>query len=141
MTTKEEVQGSWNQIVGAVKKKYSQITGDDLASVNGNIQQLAGLLQRKTGETREDIEAFLKSSSSAAASAMNRVAEVASEYTGKAGESLREGYEYVQHASAEGYDVAQRAVRSRPMESVAIAFGIGIVAGLITGASLFGRRN
>jgi hypothetical protein len=27
------------------------------------------------------------------------------------------------------------------MESVAIAFGIGIVAGLITGASLFGRRN
>jgi uncharacterized protein YjbJ (UPF0337 family) len=141
MTTKEEVQGSWNQIVGAVKKKYSQITGDDLASVNGNIQQLAGLLQRKTGEAREDIEAFLKSSSSTAASAMNRVAEVASEYTGKASEGLREGYEYMQQASQEGYDVAQRAVRQRPMEYVAIAFGIGIVAGLVTGASLFGRRN
>lgn len=141
MTTKEEVQGTWNQVVGAVKRKYSNITGDDLASVNGNIQQLAGLLQRKTGEAREDIESFLRSCTSSASSAVNRVADVASEYAERAGESLKEGYGYVQHASQESYDAAQERVRQRPLESMAICFGIGVVAGLITGASLFGRRN
>jgi uncharacterized protein YjbJ (UPF0337 family) len=141
MTTKEEIQGTWNQVVGAVKKKYANITGDDLASVNGNIQQLAGLLQRKTGEAREDIEYFLRSCSTSASSAMNRVADVASDYAGRAGEGIKEGYEYMQHASQEGYDAAQQHVRHRPLESLAIAFGIGVVAGLITGASLFGRRN
>ncbi len=141
MTTKEEIQGTWNQVVGAVKKKYATITGDDLASVNGNIQQLAGLLQRKTGEAREDIESFLRSCSSTTSSAMNRVAEVASDYTSRAGEGIQEGYDYVQHATQEGYGAAQHHVRQRPLESMAIAFGIGIVAGLITGASLFGRRN
>jgi len=141
MTTKEEVQGTWNQVVGAVKKKYANITGDDLSSVNGNIQQLAGVIQRKTGEAREDIESFLRSCSSSASTTVNRVADVASEYASRANEGLKEGYEYIQHASQEGYDAAQQHVRQRPMESLAICFGIGVVAGLVTGASLFGRRN
>lgn len=141
MTTIEEIQGTWNQVVGAVKKKYANITGDDLAAVNGNIQQLAGLLQRKTGEAREDIESFLRTCSSSASTAMNRVADVAGDYAGRAGERMKEGYEYMQQASQDGYDAAQLQVRRRPFESMAIAFGIGVVAGLVTGASLFGRRN
>jgi len=52
MTTIEEVQGTWNQLAGAVKSKYAQITGDDLAGVNGNIQQLAGVIQKKTYSQR-----------------------------------------------------------------------------------------
>ena len=32
MTTTEEIQGSWNQLAGAVLSKYSQVTGNDLAN-------------------------------------------------------------------------------------------------------------
>jgi ElaB/YqjD/DUF883 family membrane-anchored ribosome-binding protein len=44
-------------------------------------------------------------------------------------------------SSHEGYDAARRAVRQSPAESLAVAFGVGIVAGLFVGASLFGRRS
>lgn len=141
MLTREEVQGSWNQMVGAVQKKYSQVTGDDLAGLKGDVNQLVGVIQRKTGQAREDIEAYIRSLSSGASGAMNRVSEVASDYASAASDRVREGYGYVSGAAQEGYNVTRQTVRQRPVESIAIAFVAGIAAGLITGASLFGRRS
>ena len=93
MATKEEVQGTWNQLAGAVKSKYSQITGDDLAGVNGNIQQLAGVIQRKTGKAREEIDEYLRSLSESTATTVGRISEAASDLASKASESLLEGYD------------------------------------------------
>jgi len=141
MLTRDEVQGSWNQMVGAVQKKYQQVTGDDLAGLKGDVNQLVGVIQRKTGQAREDIEAYIRSLSSSASGAMNRVAEVAGDYASAASDRVREGYGYVSDAAQDGYKVATQTVRQRPVESIAIAFVAGIAAGLITGASLFGRRS
>lgn len=141
MVTKEDIQGNWNSFLGGVQKKYSEITGDDLASVKGNIQQMAGVIQRKTGQAREEIEKYLQSLSSDASGTINHVSEMASNLAGKANEGLRESYNYVADKSQEGYDVAKETVRDKPVETLAIAFGIGVVAGLVAGASVFGRRN
>ena len=141
MLTRDEVQGSWNQMVGAVQKKYQQVTGDDLAGLKGDVNQLVGVIQRKTGQAREDIEAYIRSLSSGASGAMNRVAEVANDYASAASDRVREGYGYVSDAAQDGYRVARQTVKQRPVESIAIAFVAGIAAGLITGASLFGRRS
>jgi uncharacterized protein YjbJ (UPF0337 family) len=138
MLTREEVQGSWNQMVGAVQRKYAQVTGDDLAGLKGDVNQLVGVIQRKTGQAREDIESFIRSLGSNAGSTMNRMAETAGEYASVAQERMREGYGYMSDAAQEGYRVARQTVRQRPVESIAIAFVAGIAAGLITGASLFG---
>jgi len=142
MLTREDVQGSWNQMVGAVQRKYSQVTGDDLAGLKGDVNQLVGVIQRKTGQAREEIESYIRSLSSGASSTMNRVAETASDYASAASDRMREGYSYVSDAAQDGYRVARQTVKQRPVESIAIAFVAGIAAGLITGASLFsGRRR
>lgn len=141
MLTREDVQGSWNQMLGAVQKKYSQLTGDDLAGLKGDVNQLVGVVQRKTGQAREDIEAYIKSLSSSASNTMGRVADSASEYASVASDRVREGYSYVADAAQDGYRSARQTVKQRPVESIAIAFVAGIAAGLITGASLFGSRR
>ena len=53
MATKQEITGQWNTVVGAVKEKYGQITDSELAQLKGNVDQLVGLVQRKSGQTRE----------------------------------------------------------------------------------------
>ena len=141
MVTKEEFQGNWNSFIGGVQKKYSDITGDDLASVKGNIQQMAGVIQRKTGQAREEIEKYLQTLTSDASGAMNHVTEVAGNLANKANEGLRDGYNYVAEKSQEGYESARGIVKEKPVETLAIAFGIGVVAGLVAGCSVFGRRS
>ncbi len=141
MVTKEEFQGNWNSFLGGVQKKYSEITGDDLASVKGNIQQMAGVIQRKTGQAREEIEKYLQTLSSDASGTLNHVTEVASNMASKANEGLRDGYNYVAEKSQEGYETARDTVKDKPVETLAIAFGIGVVAGLVAGCSIFGRKN
>ncbi len=141
MATKEEVQDTWNQLSGAVKTKYAQITGDDLAAVNGNIQQLAGVIQRKTGKARDEIDEFLRSLSDSTSTTVGRISEAASDMANKASETLREGYDYARYASRDSLKAATKTVQHRPGEAMLLAMGIGVVAGLIIGSSMCGRRS
>lgn len=141
MATKEEVQGTWNQLAGAVKTKYAQITGDDLAGVNGNIQQLAGVIQRKTGKAREEIDEFLKSVSDSTSTTVGRISEAASDMANTASETIREGYDYARDVSRDGLKAAAETVQHRPGEAMLLAMGIGVVAGLIIGSSMCERRS
>lgn len=140
MITKEEMQGSWNQLVGEVQKRYSNITGDELAAVKGNVNQLAGLIQRKTGVAKEEVEQFLDSVAGSASRSFDRISGAVQQYAGNAGEAVRDGYERLQERSQEGYQAARRAVKTSPVESMLVVFGVGLVAGLFAGASIFGRR-
>ena len=141
MATKEEAQGTWNQLAGAVKSKYSQITGDDLAGVNGNIQQLAGVIQKKTGKAREEIDEFLKSVSESTATTVGRISEAATDFATKASETVREGYDYAKEASRDGLKAATATVQYRPGESLLLAMGIGVVAGLVIGTSMCSKSR
>lgn len=141
MVTKEEAQGTWNQLASAVKSKYSQITGDDLAGVNGNIQQLAGVIQKKTGKAKEEVDEFLRSVSDSTATTVGRISEVATDMATKASETLREGYDYAKEASQDGFKVATKAVQNRPGESILLAMGIGVVAGLIIGTTMCSKHR
>lgn len=140
MVAAEKVRSSWKAVTGAVKEKWGQITGDDLSKVEGNVDQLISLLQRKTGETRDRIEAFVSDIVSNTEGTVNRVADVASQYAGQAGEALRENYDAVVSSAQRGYDETKQMVSHRPMESVAIALGAGLLTGLIVGLSL-GRQR
>ena len=141
MATKEEAQGTWNQLAGAVKTKYAQITGDDLTSVNGNIQQLAGVIQKKTGRAREEIDEFLKSVSESTSSTVGRMSQAATEMASNATETIREGYDYAREASRDGIKAATETIQHRPGESMLLAMGVGVVVGLIIGTSMCGRRS
>lgn len=137
MTTKQETKGQWNTLVGAVKEEYGQITDNEVSQLDGNVDQLIGLVQRKTGQTREQVEAFIHNCGESCDSMMDRV----SEYAASAGESVKEGYESVAEQTRRGYNASVQTLSRHPLESVGTAFGVGIIAGLLIGLSLGAQRE
>lgn len=49
------IKGNWNEIKGKLKKKYGDLTDDDLTYVDGKEDELLGKLQKKTGKTKDEI--------------------------------------------------------------------------------------
>jgi len=135
----QELQGQWNKLRGQVKEHWGQLTDDDLQIHGGNIDQLVGRIQQRTGETRDSVERFLTDLTSRGSTAVAQAAEAVSNYTQQAGDRLREGLgDYAQQAR-ERFDDVQDVVRQKPGQSVATAFGIGLVAGLVVGLALRSR--
>lgn len=50
------LKGNWNIAKGKLRQKYADLTDDDVAYVEGKEDELFGRLQKKTGQTREQIE-------------------------------------------------------------------------------------
>jgi uncharacterized protein YjbJ (UPF0337 family) len=135
MVTKQELSGKWDSIVGSVKKKYGQITDDELSQAEGDLNQLSGLIQRKTGQSREQVEAFLDEC--CGGSLMDQVNSMAE----SASETLREGYEHVSETARQGYDYSVKTLSQRPLGSVATAAGVGLLLGVMLGISIGARRE
>ncbi len=140
MTTHEALRGNWNTIVGAVKEKFGQITGDDLAKVEGNLDQFVGLLQRKTGQTRQQVEAFMEECCSGASGYLYSAAETAANAATQASRYIADGYKHATDEAERGYDYARKTVERRPLESVALVAGASLLAGVLLGISLGNRR-
>jgi uncharacterized protein YjbJ (UPF0337 family) len=62
MTTLE-IKGDWNITKGKLKQKWAKLTDDDLQYAEGQIDELLGRIQKRTGETREVVEKAIKDSS------------------------------------------------------------------------------
>ena len=135
----QELQGQWNKLRGQIKERWGQLTDDDLQIQGGNIDQLVGRIQQKTGEGREAIEKFLSDLTTRGSSAVSQAAEAVGTYAQQAGDRLREHYGQFSDQARERYDMAQDMVRHNPAQSVAAAFGVGLVAGLIVGLALRSR--
>lgn len=54
--TQQKWEGRWQQLTGRVRELWGDITDDEMLQVQGNYEQLLGLIQTRTGETREAIE-------------------------------------------------------------------------------------
>src|SRR5660398_225062 len=50
------LKGKWKEIKGGVKAKWGKLTDDDLTQVEGNKEQLLGLLQQKYGYAKDKAE-------------------------------------------------------------------------------------
>lgn len=135
----QELQGQWNKLRGHVKERWGQLTDDDLQIQGGNIDQLVGRIQQRTGESREAIERFLNDLTARGSSMVSQAAEAASSYAQRAGDRLRDRYGDFTDQARERYDMAEDLVRHNPSQSVAAAFGVGLVAGLIVGLALRSR--
>jgi len=147
MINAQELQGQWNQVRGKVKEKWGQLTDDDLALQGGNVDQLIGRIQQRTGVAREQVEKFLDDLTSKGGSAVAGVAEAArgyaqqaGEYLGQAGGRLREGYGQMADQAGRRYEMAEDMVRQNPGQSVAAAFGLGLVVGVVVGLALRSSR-
>jgi uncharacterized protein YjbJ (UPF0337 family) len=61
---KDQFEGKWKQFVGAAKSRWGKLTDDDWKSVEGDAEKLAGKIQERYGdskeETKEEIDRLLK---------------------------------------------------------------------------------
>jgi len=135
----QELQGQWNKMRGQVKEKWGQLTDDDLQIHGGNVDQLVGKIQQRTGESREAIESFLTDLTGRGSTVVAQAAEAVGQFAHQAGDRLRDRYGDVADQAREQYDQAQDMVRQNPGQSLAAAFGVGLVAGLVVGLALRSR--
>ena len=58
------VEGNWKQFKGKVKEKWGDLTDDDLDTINGQRDQLEGVIQERYGvakdQVRKDIDSWLE---------------------------------------------------------------------------------
>lgn len=52
----DRVTGEWKQFRGQVKEKWGKLTDDDLTTIAGKREQLAGLLQERYGYAKDQAE-------------------------------------------------------------------------------------
>jgi uncharacterized protein YjbJ (UPF0337 family) len=146
MVNQQTLRGNWNEIKGKIRSKWGQLSGDDLQTFDGNVDQLVGMIQRKTGEARGSIEHFLDELTGQGGSALGQAAESVREYahqaadafqdtSKRAAQAAQQGYDTVRH----GYDEAEKMIRERPAESAAVCFGVGMVVGVLLGLTLRSR--
>ena len=57
---KLEVKGHWNEWKGKLKQRYAELTDDDLTYEEGKDDELWGRIQKKTGETKDNLVKWLK---------------------------------------------------------------------------------
>ena len=142
----QTLSGQWRQLRGKLKEKWGELTDDELDHVEGNVEQLVGLIQQKTGESREAIEHRLDKISQGleSDSTVQRMADTARDYADYASEtagayargmteSMQHSSEYVGDAVRQGYQQTEQLVRQRPFESLAVTFGAGVIAGVVVG--------
>jgi len=139
MVNAQVLQGQWNQVRGELKKKWGQLTDDDLRFANGNIDQLIGRIQSKTGEARDAIEKFLNDVTSQGASMVSQASEQVGQYARYAGDQMREGYNRISDQFGRGYEYSQDVIRENPGRSIATAFGVGVLLGVVVGMALRSR--
>lgn len=120
MVNEQILRGSWQELVGKIRSRWGQISEDELQQYQGNFQELVGALQRHTGESQESIRDFLRQFTAASSETARRWSDQASQYMSQAADTM-----------AAGYGQAGEMVRQRPGQSLLIAFGVGVAAGLL----------
>lgn len=127
------LEGNWNQIKGKLREKWGEVSQDDLQQVKGNVDQLVGLIQKKTGEARDKVEKYLSELTAEGGSGISRALNAAREYAGTAVDSIDDMTSQATDIARGGYESAGRIIQQRPLESLAVGFGAGLVAGVIVG--------
>ncbi len=131
--TKQIAKGHWNEIKGKLQEAWGQLTDDELDRVQGNTEQLIGLVQRKTGKSREAIEDFLENLSHEGKNIWNQATETVRDYASTAGHAIQDTAVAARDQIQQGVEQAGDLVRQRPVESLAVCFGAGLVTGIIVG--------
>jgi len=139
MVNAQVLQGQWNRVRGQLQQRWGQLTEDDLKFASGDIDQLVGRLQQRTGEARDSIEKYLDDLTKQGASAISQASETAGEYTRYATDQAREGYHRMADQLGRGYESSRELIRENPGGSVALVFGVGIMFGVVLGLALRSR--
>jgi len=135
----QELQGQWNTLRGQVKDRWGKLTDHDLRLQEGNVDQLVGRIQKRTGEGRDAIERFLGELTARGSSVISPAAEAADRFAHQASNRLCESTGRLADEVRVQFNGGLVVVRHNTTRSVAVPFGFGLVVGLIVGMALRSR--
>ncbi|EGF24377.1 CsbD family protein [Rhodopirellula baltica] len=130
MISQQTLQGNWNEIKGRLRSKWGELTDDDVMTFNGDVDQLVGTIQEKTGEARTNIEQFFDEFSSDASAALKHSRESERATFSRAATCAQEASQHAGESVCDGYAEAEGMVRRHPTGSLVVCFGTGLVAGV-----------
>ncbi|MFN2425267.1 MAG: CsbD family protein [Candidatus Binatia bacterium] len=52
----DQIEGKWKEMTGSVKEQWGKITDDELTTIGGKRDRLAGIIQAKYGVAKEAAE-------------------------------------------------------------------------------------
>ena len=55
------IAGKWTQLKGKAQQKWGELTDDDLLKAEGSVDKLFGIIQKRFGDTKEQIKAKIDS--------------------------------------------------------------------------------
>jgi uncharacterized protein YjbJ (UPF0337 family) len=58
-STSLKIKGNWNEMKGKMKQKYASLTDNDLLYEEGKEDELYGRIQKKTGQTKEEVKSWI----------------------------------------------------------------------------------
>ncbi len=132
-------KGTWNEVKGKIREKWGQLTDDEVNRTGGNLEKVMGMIERKTGESREQIESFLQNAGKEGVALKDRIVNTAQEYASAAAEGSQQYAQQAADLAKTGYDQTRKMVKHRPMESLAVCFGIGLITGVVVAISMRSR--
>lgn len=120
----------WDELKRQVRERWSEIAEEDLQQAEGDLQALIAAIQQKTGEARDLIEKVVMD-----------LADDLRPQLHRAQEAVREGYDRAAAHLKEQVAYAQDTVRRRPKQSLAVAFGAGLVGGVVIAGLIHSSRG
>jgi uncharacterized protein YjbJ (UPF0337 family) len=136
MATAQKIEGNWNEIKGKLQKRWGRLTDDALQHFNGGMNELASFIERETGESRKEVEKYLDELSSQGQSMYASAASAARDYTQQAAKTIGDTSRQAMDQLKSGYSQTEDLVQNRPIESVAVSFGVGMTIGVLVGLLL-----
>jgi uncharacterized protein YjbJ (UPF0337 family) len=56
LMNKEQFEGSWQEFKGEIKKKWGQLTDNDLLEAEGDYDKFLGVVQKRYGDKKDEVE-------------------------------------------------------------------------------------
>ncbi|WP_425420765.1 CsbD family protein [Phaeodactylibacter xiamenensis] len=58
-STNDKIRGNWNELKGKLQAQYGELTDDDLAYQQGKEDELIGRIQKRIGESKDEVKRII----------------------------------------------------------------------------------
>lgn len=127
MLTQEQLETKWDEIQGRLIAEFEELTEYELHQAKGSTDQLIGVVHQRTGASQEEVEEFLADIVDGR-SPIRRVKRAASQSAEQVQQLVHDRYASASEVTSDLSQQLGKTVRSRPTESMLIAFGLGFLA-------------
>jgi ElaB/YqjD/DUF883 family membrane-anchored ribosome-binding protein len=137
MVEQQTLTERWEEVCQRLRQRWGELSAEDLRAFRGDFEQLVEWLQHRTGERRAAIRQFFDEISADGVDVLDALHETAEQAAEELSQRARRGYETLR----EGYSDAEGIIKRHPGQSLAVAFGLGLVSGLTAAIVLGGRAR